>query len=158
MIQSSYFDVDLQLATFGFRHMNSTKISISKTFTFLLFAIVPTPTNAADRLSEAQMAAVNGDHARCAAIANDVRKSNDTSWYANQVYASCTSLDARKTRDKVGADKFKINSMKAIEAIEEIVIDGKGLTSRQRIKFSHMAVEMRKQLALDLAEMKTAPR
>jgi len=120
-----------------------------------LFLTVALSTSAfaASRLDQARMAAVDGDHARCALIADEIRKSDNTSWYVNQVFASCRSLDARKNKDKLGPEKFETMSMEAIEAIEEIVSNTDGLTARQRIKFSHMAVEMRKQLAIDLKEM-----
>jgi len=112
------------------------------------------PIAAGDRLSEARMAAVEGDFGHCANIADEVRSSPNASWYAHQVFASCLSLDARQNKTELGPEKFEIKSMKAIQAIEHIVSTGKGLTSRQRIKFSHMAVEMRKQLKRDLDEMK----
>ncbi len=125
-------------------------------FACLLLVPFATSVSAFDRLTEARMAAVNGDHALCSKISDEVRNSKGSSWYAHQVFASCKSLDARQNRTELGAERFETESMKAIDAIEHIVSNGKALTSRQRIKFSHMAVEMRKQLALDLIEIKTA--
>lgn len=117
---------------------------------------LPASGLATDRLAKARLAAVEGDHALCAKVSDDVRKSNTANWYAHQVYASCQALNARDNRATLGFEKYKLESMKAIDAIEDIVTNGRTLTSRQRIKFSHMAVEMRKQLKRDLNEMKTS--
>lgn len=123
-------------------------------FTLLFVSASTGSSGAGDRLSEARIAAIDGDHARCADIADDVRKSQAANWYAHQVYASCVALAAQKNKDELGADKYEAESLKAIAAIEEIVLNGKNLTSRQRVKFSHMAIEMRKQLSRDLVEMR----
>lgn len=123
------------------------------TIVIAAFAAFALTVMAGDQLTAARLAAVNGDHARCAALSDKVRKSDQSSWYAHQVYASCESIDARKKRDQLGRDKFESQSLKAIAAIEDIVANGKNLSARQRIKFSHMAVEMRTQLQRDLDDM-----
>lgn len=107
-----------------------------------------------DPLTKARLAAIEGRHGECVDLAKEARQQNPKLWQANQVYASCTALDAQKRKAELGPKGYEAKVMDAIEVMEGIIQDDTTMTSRQRLQFSYMAIEMRKQLQLDLAEMR----
>lgn len=120
-----------------------------------VFASVPAQAEQ-DPLVAARLAAVDGDHARCAELADQGRKAKGASWQAHNVFASCVALDAQKRKSELGAEKYEARMLTAIETIEFLITGDLLPSVRERLKFSQIAVDMRKQLAADLAAMQNA--
>lgn len=132
--------------------MRRTFVRFNAVWAFLAVVVTGSGANAEDLLLKAQMAAVEGDHARCAELADKVRKDVPENWRAQQVFASCAALDAQAKKQALGKAGYENKVLEAIEAIEGLLGETSTLTSRQQLHFSFMAIEMRKQLARDLTD------
>lgn len=77
-----------------------------------------TSTAKANPLMEARMAAVDGDHAKCAKLADKARRIRGATWHAHRVYASCTVFAADARKKELGAAAYKAEIKKAVDALK----------------------------------------
>lgn len=112
----------------------------------LVLSIQSAPAIASDLLVEARLAAIDGNHRRCADLADQARNQSGANWQAHNIYASCLALDAEKQKPDIGAEHYKAQILKAIRVFEELATGELELLSRNRMRFAQMAIELRKRL------------
>lgn len=115
-----------------------------------LIAILAATGTAAglDTLSQARMAAVEGDHKTCAELADKARRQPDAVWHAHQVYATCQIYAIEAQRDALSREEYADGIAKAVDALQ-FLLDTPGLLvfQEQRDSVQFMVEELSKRIA-----------
>ena len=119
--------------------------------------LVPTHARAADPFMDARVAASEGKHAKCAKLADEARKRDGATWHSHHLHASCTVLGAQSRKDHMTPVEYEAQIMHAVELLENLVAGPLVPMDKHRAQLGYMATEMRKQLVIDLAEMRARP-
>lgn len=102
-----------------------------------------------DKLSQARLAAIDGDHATCARLADEARRMPDSSWHAHHVFATCEVYDADAKRAEIGDAAYKGRIEHAISALQ-FLLDNPGLLvmQEQRSSVQFIVEELTKRIAM----------
>ncbi|MCH9808863.1 MAG: hypothetical protein K0U74_14135 [Alphaproteobacteria bacterium] len=85
-------------------------------------ATAQTPATAApDQLSQARMAAIDGDHGKCAQLADKARRQKTAVWQAHHVYATCQIYATEARKDKISKSEYADGINKAVDALKFIL-------------------------------------
>lgn len=70
-----------------------------------------------DKLTRARLAAIDGDHATCAKLADEARRGPHAVWQAHQIYATCQAFVMEAQKGKIPADAYIAGLNKSIDAL-----------------------------------------
>ncbi|KUO57196.1 MAG: hypothetical protein APF80_04220 [Alphaproteobacteria bacterium BRH_c36] len=117
---------------------------------FPLIAAVLASTNASagqDILSQARMAAIAGNHASCADLADKARRQPDAVWHAHHVYATCQIYAMEARRATISKREYAKGINKAIDALQFLVnTPGLLATEEQRASVLFVMEELAKRI------------
>lgn len=98
-----------------------------------------------DALSQARLAAIEGNHADCARLADQARRQPDASWHAHHVFATCQIYATEARRDNITKEEYNQGINQAIEALDFLVTTpGLLATEEQRASVHFMIEELTK--------------
>lgn len=102
----------------------------------------------ADDLIKARLAAVEGDHATCARLADKARRLPNAVWQAHQLYASCQAFAIEAQRDKISVGEYISGLNKSIDALQ-FLLETPGLinSEEQRGSIQFVIQEFEKRIA-----------
>jgi hypothetical protein len=101
-----------------------------------------------DTLSQARMAAIEGDHAGCARLADRARRQRDAVWQAHHVYATCQIYAIEAQRERISQEKYANGITKAIDALQFLLATpGLLIIQEQRSSVQFMVDELNKRIA-----------
>ncbi len=114
----------------------------------LILALAAPAVAALDTLSQARLAAVEGDHAKCADLADKARRQPDAVWHAHHVYATCQIYAVEAQKEKLSTAEYDTGIAKAIDALQ-FLLDTPGLLviQEQRASVEFMVEELGKRLS-----------
>ncbi len=100
-----------------------------------------------DRLSQARLAAIEGDHVTCAKLADQARRQRDAVWHAHHVYATCQIYVVEARRDTISNEEYATGIEKAVDALQ-FLLDTPGLLviQEQRASVQFMVEELGKRI------------
>lgn len=122
---------------------------ILKTFSCTLLVALSTKGASAglDTLSQARMAAVEGNHAQCAELADKARRQPNAVWHAHHVYATCQIYATEARRETLTKAQYTEGINKAIEALQLLVrTPGLLATEEQRASVEFVIDELNKRI------------
>lgn len=124
----------------------TTRASIRSLTLALVFG-ASTAAAALDTLSKARLAAVDGDHAACAELADKARRLPDSVWHAHHVYATCQIYAVEARKDSITPAQYVDGIAKAIDALR-FLLDTPGLLvfQEQRASVEFMVEELAKRI------------
>jgi hypothetical protein len=100
-----------------------------------------------DTLSQARMAAVQGDHATCAQLADQARRERDAVWHAHHVYATCQIYAVEADRQALSDDEYATGIEKAVDALRFLLnTPGLLVIQEQRASVEFMVKELGKRI------------
>jgi len=100
-----------------------------------------------DTLSQARMAAIEGNHASCADLADKARREADAVWHAHHVYATCQIYATEARRAEISGTEYAEGINKAIDALQFLVnTPGLLATEEQRASVQFMMQELAKRI------------
>lgn len=119
-------------------------------FFTVLAAVVLSATAAnsgLDTLSQARLAAVQGDHVTCAKLADQARRQRDSVWHAHHVYATCQIYVVEARRETISGEEYAQGIEKAVDALQ-FLLDTPGLLviQEQRASVQFMVEELDKRI------------
>lgn len=101
-----------------------------------------------DTLSQARMAAIEGDHASCAKLADRARRQRDSVWQAHHVYATCQIYAIEAQRENISQEAYADGIAKAIDALQFLLnTPGLLVIQEQRSSVQFMVDELSKRIA-----------
>lgn len=100
-----------------------------------------------DKLSQARLSAIDGDHGTCARLSDEARRLPDSSWHAHHVFATCEVYDADAKRGEIGEAAYVVRIKRAISALEFLLNNPGLLTARsQRDSVGFIVEELNKRV------------
>ncbi len=100
-----------------------------------------------DKLSQARLSAIDGDHGTCARLSDEARRLPDSSWHAHHVFATCEVYDADAKRAEIGEVAYVERIKNAIGALEFLLNNPGLLTARsQRDSVGFIVEELNKRV------------
>ena len=100
-----------------------------------------------DTLSQARMAAVQGEHATCAKLADQARRKRDAVWHAHHVYATCQIYAVEADRQALSDDEYATGIEKAVDALRFLLnTPGLLVIQEQRASVEFMVKELGKRI------------
>jgi hypothetical protein len=94
-----------------------------------------------DKLSQARLAAIDGDHGTCARLSDEARRMPDSSWHAHHVFATCEVYDADTKRAEIGEEAYIARIKHAISALEFLLFNPGLLTGQSQRESVEFIVE-----------------
>ncbi len=113
-----------------------------------IFVFLASPANAGlDKLSQARLAAVEGDHVTCAKLADQARRQRDAVWHAHHVYATCQIYVVEARRDTISIEEYAAGIENAVDALQ-FLLDTPGLLviQEQRASVQFIVEELGKRI------------
>lgn len=100
-----------------------------------------------DTLSQARMAAIEGNHAACAELADKARREANAVWHAHHVYATCQIYATEARRATISKAEYADGINKAIDALQ-FLANTPGLlsTEEQRASVQFVVEELVKRI------------
>ena len=100
-----------------------------------------------DTLSQARMAAVQGEHATCAKLADQARRKRDAVWHAHHVYATCQIYAVEADRQAPSDDEYATGIEKAVDALRFLLnTPGLLVIQEQRASVEFMVEQLGKRI------------
>jgi len=100
-----------------------------------------------DTLSQARMAAVQGEHATCAKLADQARRKRDAVWHAHHVYATCQIYAVEADRQALSDDEYATGIEKAVDALRFLLnTPGLLVIQEQRASVEFMVEQLGKRI------------
>ena len=100
-----------------------------------------------DTLSQARMAAVQGEHATCAKLADQARRKRGAVWHAHHVYATCQIYAVEADRQALSDDEYATGIEKAVDALRFLLnTPGLLVIQEQRASVEFMVEELGKRI------------
>ena len=100
-----------------------------------------------DTLSQARMAAVQGEHATCAKLADQARRKRGAVWHAHHVYATCQIYAVEADRQALSDDEYASGIKKAVDALRFLLnTPGLLVIQEQRASVEFMVEELGKRI------------
>ncbi len=119
-------------------------------FLTVLTAVVLSTTVAnsgLDTLTQARLAAVQGDHVTCAKLADQARRQRDAVWRAHQIYATCQIYVVEARRDTISDEEYAQGIEKAADALQFLLVTpGLLVNQEQRASVQFIVEELGKRI------------
>lgn len=117
--------------------------------TLTVYLLAATSASAGlDVLSQARMAAIEGQHAKCAELADKARREQNAVWHAHHVYATCKIYATEAAKDKISNADYVAGIQDAIDSFKFLVeTPGLLVSEEQRGSVYFMIEELNKRIA-----------
>lgn len=124
------------------------KTMLSGIFAMALIGLTAPVLAAGDLLTQARMAAVEGNHEKCASLADAARREPTAVWRAHHVYATCQIYVTEARKPDIAAAEYASELRKAIDALQ-FLLDTPGILviQEQRASVELMVDELFKRIS-----------